>query len=59
MEEQGRGRGIREVIVWALLLVVPLAWIIFVLPQSLTSVGVDLSRAPFFGPSKARPVKHE
>jgi cell division protease FtsH len=37
MEEQGRSRGVREILVWALLLVVPLAWLIFILPQSVTN----------------------
>ena len=36
MEENQRGRGLREIIIWALLLVVPLAWLVFMLPQSLT-----------------------
>lgn len=35
MDENGRGRSIRDVLVWALLLAVPLGWIIFILPQSL------------------------
>jgi cell division protease FtsH len=36
MEENGRSRGFREIIVWGLLLAVPLAWLILVLPQSLS-----------------------
>src|SRR5690348_1162567 len=37
MDDNGRGRGIRDIIVWALLLVLPLGWLIFVLPQSFGS----------------------
>jgi len=37
MDDNGRGRGIRDIIVWALLLVLPLGWLIFVLPQSFAS----------------------
>lgn len=37
MDEHGRGRGIRDIIVWALLLVLPIGWLIFVLPQSFSS----------------------
>ena len=28
-------------------------------PQSLTRVGTGVNRVPFFGPSKASPVRHE
>jgi cell division protease FtsH len=35
MEENGRGRGFRDVIVWALLLIIPLGWLIFVLPPAI------------------------
>src|SRR5579884_4063949 len=37
MEENGRGRGIREIVVWTLLLVVPLVWLILIVPQSLAT----------------------
>ncbi len=37
MEENGRGRGFRDVLVWGLIIALPLAWLVFVLPQSFSS----------------------
>jgi cell division protease FtsH len=39
MEDNDRGRGFRDILVWALLLALPLAWLVFVLPQSLSNAG--------------------
>jgi cell division protease FtsH len=36
MEENGRGRKLRTIIVWALLLLLPLGWLVFMLPQTLS-----------------------
>ncbi|HUX86605.1 MAG TPA: ATP-dependent zinc metalloprotease FtsH [Chloroflexota bacterium] len=35
MNENGRGRGIREVLLWALIIAVPLGWLVLTLPQAL------------------------
>ncbi|HVC33837.1 MAG TPA: ATP-dependent zinc metalloprotease FtsH [Chloroflexota bacterium] len=42
MDENGKGRGLRDILVWVLLLGVPLLLVIFMLPQSLPSGNPQL-----------------
>jgi cell division protease FtsH len=36
MDDNGRGRGFRDIVVWALLLVIPLGWLLLTLPSALS-----------------------
>ncbi|HVB96648.1 MAG TPA: ATP-dependent zinc metalloprotease FtsH [Chloroflexota bacterium] len=53
MNENGRGRGIREVLLWALIIAVPLGWLVLTLPQAfpksdptvpISEVAADVAR---------------
>src|SRR5579883_828983 len=42
MDENGRGRGFRDILLWLLVLVVPLLLMVLILPSSLTGSDSDL-----------------
>ena len=42
MDDNGRGRGLRDILVWAVLLAIPLIFVIFMLPQSLPSAEPEI-----------------
>src|SRR5581483_3163320 len=42
MDDNGRGRGLRDILVWAVLLAVPLLFVLFMLPQSLPSSDPEI-----------------